>query len=157
MKKFLSTFTAVAVVALAVQVVGAFIVGLLSSARDYSTLDLDLGSGNLLSRVGDGLWAAVYILVLGIVGFALRYFVYRRLDAAGVNNRLLWVGIVVFEAVYALLNLAIIWAAFSPETDAGFAMIGAVELAVVATLLSIAAYVTTVIVSRRRTAVPVSN
>lgn len=150
MKTFLSKYGAIAVVAFALQVVGAFIIGALTRARWQESGGIAFDS--LPTPISGGIGTALGIVVFTAVGFTLRYFAYRMWDRTGVTSRGLRVGIVVFEAIYVALNLYLAWLATEPAVDSGFVWLVVIYLSAIVTGASLVVFAIALVIARRRTA-----
>ena len=148
MQRILRTYAALAVIAFALQVVGAFVIGAIARWRwdDSSGMSYEA----VPAPLPGGIQAALGVALLTTVGFALRWAAYSSLDRSGVRSRIVWWAIALGEAVYIALNLWLVFATTTPVVDAGFGWLLVGYLAFIVTAVSLVVLIAAMVVSRRR-------
>lgn len=149
MKRFINSYSALAVVFFLLHLAGAFVIGATAPSRWDSSSGLSQAS--LPSPLAGGLDALAATGLLVALGCGLRFIAYRRLDADDVTNRFGWIVAAVAEAVYLGVNLWLVFGATTPQVDAGFVWLFAAYVGFIVTLFSAALLIAVSLALRRRT------
>jgi len=145
MRNFINRYSGISLAVFLFQVVGAFIIGALSQSR--WTPESGLAKDEVPSVLIGG-FAAVLIVALYLTfAWMLRVVGYIRYERYAPVNPTWWRNILIFEGLYAVFNLVILWIAAEPSKDGNFAlvflMLGAAAVSVYSVIFVIVAFLKT--------------
>lgn len=151
LKRFLSGYRAIPLIATLITLVGAFIIGTtIVSRHDPNSADAIAPPDSALAGGFDTLAAVLLVPPTLLFAAFFRYLAYARVEKAWGQRSAVTIAAWVVEVIYIALTLGILYVATEPVVDAGFALIANVSLGILWFVMSLLFLAVIVIVAKKR-------